>query len=273
MSLLKKVIEVRNTERNKAIGELIVGAFFYAMRSCEYLTVAAGERKTKRLKLKNIRFFRNGTLIPHWDPLLTASDFVTVQFEDQKNGEKMDEITQQKSGDLVLCPVRAWASIIQRVHRIPGSSSDTHVNAFYDNGKMHYISGKDVRNALRAAATIMGKDKLGFNANEIGTHSLRSGAALAMYLDEVPVYSIMLLGRWSSDAFLRYIRKQVEQFSHNISNRMIRHQHFTHVPQTEQRVSRHDPRQRNNSANLQTRTNLGGASNIAARLSRLTMWH
>ena len=36
-----------------------------------------------------------------------------------------------------------------------------------------------------------------------------------VFLGECPVYTIMLIGRWSSDAFLRYIRKQVEQFSHN----------------------------------------------------------
>ena len=34
---------------------------------------------------------------------------------------------------------------------------------------------------------------------------------MAMYLGDCPVYSIMMIGRWSSDAFLRYIRKQVEQ--------------------------------------------------------------
>ena len=26
---------------------------------------------------------------------------------------------------------------------------------------------------------------------------------MAMYLDEVPVYTIMMIGRWSSDAFLK----------------------------------------------------------------------
>ena len=79
VSLLKKVVEVRNTARNKAFGEVIVGAFFYAMRSCDYLFATASERKTKRLKLKNLRFFCNGRLIQHWDPLLPSSDFVTVK--------------------------------------------------------------------------------------------------------------------------------------------------------------------------------------------------
>ena len=46
--------------------------------------------------------------------------------------------------------------------------------------------------------------------------------AMAMSLDQIPVYVIMMIGRWSSDAFLKYIRKQVEQFSHNMAKRMIK---------------------------------------------------
>ena len=75
--------------------------------------------------------------------------------------------------------------------------------------------------SLRAAVTAIGEEKLGFKSSEIGTHPIRSGAAMAMFLGECPVYTIMMIGRWSSDAFLRYNRKQVEQFSHNVAQRMI----------------------------------------------------
>jgi len=112
-SLLCKVTELKNNARNRAIGELVIGAFFYAMRSCEYLSVSSTERKTKQLRLKNLRFFRNVRILQHCDPTLCSSDFITIQFEDQKNGEKMDEITQQNSGDLLLCPVQAWVKIVQ----------------------------------------------------------------------------------------------------------------------------------------------------------------
>jgi hypothetical protein len=64
----------------------------------------------------------------------------------------------------------------------------------------------------------------------VGTHSLQSGAAMEMYLREIPVYTIMLIGRWSSDAFLRYIRKQVEQFSRNVSKKMLTFRSFRHIP-------------------------------------------
>jgi hypothetical protein len=49
---------------------------------------------------------------------------------------------------------------------------------------------------------------------------------MAMYLGGVPVFTIMLLGRWSSDAFLRYICKQVKEFSKGVSNKMITNENF-----------------------------------------------
>ena len=68
---------------------------------------------------------------------------------------------------------------------------------------------------------------------------------MAMYLGEFPVYTIMMIGRWSSDAFLRYIRKQVEQFSHNVLSRMLKFEMHKHLPGVEPRISHMDPRQRN----------------------------
>ena len=44
---------------------------------------------------------------------------------------------------------------------------------------------------------------------------------MAMYLAGVPVFSIMLIGRWSSTAFLKYIRKQAEEFLQGISSKML----------------------------------------------------
>jgi hypothetical protein len=50
-------------------------------------------------------------------------------------------------------------------------------------------------NALRDAVGAMGEVKLGIKKEDVGTHSIRSGAAMAMYLGECPVFMIMLIGR------------------------------------------------------------------------------
>ena len=76
------------------------------MRSCEYLTVQ-GDRKTKQLRLRNIRFYRHGKEILHRDQTLLNSDYISITFKDQKNGKQFDTITMQSARDLLLCPVRA----------------------------------------------------------------------------------------------------------------------------------------------------------------------
>ena len=260
-TVIRKVNENRSSPLSIAIGQLVIAAIFFAMRSCEYLNVGKNEvRKTKRLRLRNLRLFRAGRLLEFQDPTLRSADFVSMTFEDQKNGKRHDTITLQNSCDGILNPVLAIADLIQRVIKIPGASLDSYINKYASRGKTREVTAFQVRESLRVACITIGLSKLGFTEDEIGTHSLRSGAAMAMYLARVPVYTIMLLGRWSSDAFLLYIRKQVEQFSHNVSVRMIENQHFTHVPNFEPSTSRLDPRQRNHRDNLQTRQNLGRGS-------------
>jgi hypothetical protein len=98
----------------------------------------------------------------------------------------------------------------------------------------------------------------GIAKHELGTHSIRSGTAMAMYLGECPVYTIMLIGRWSSDAFLWYIRKQVMKFSRNVSKRMLTFQTFQHIPNFDHQVSANDPRVCNDPNNPKTWRNVGG---------------
>jgi hypothetical protein len=57
-------------------------------------------------------------------------------------------------------------------------------------------------NALRDAVGGIREICLGIKKEDIGTHLIRSGVAMAMYLGECPVFMIMLIGRWSSNAFL-----------------------------------------------------------------------
>ncbi len=75
--------------------------------------------------------------------------------------------------------------------------------------------------ALCTAWASIESAKLGFKIKEAGTHLLWSGAAMEMYLAGVPIYTIMLIGRWPSNAFLRYIWKHVEQFLKHLLKQMI----------------------------------------------------
>jgi hypothetical protein len=48
--------------------------------------------------------------------------------------------------------------------------------------------------ALRDAVRAIGEVKLGLKKEDVGTHSIRLAAAMAMYLGKCPVFMIMLIG-------------------------------------------------------------------------------
>ena len=88
-----------------------------------------------------------------------------------------------------------------------------------------------------------------------------------MYLNEVPVYTIMLQGSWSSNAFLCYIWKQVEQFSQNVAKKILTFWSFCQIPDIAPwRISSEGPWQRNYCNNAKTRTNIGCSKSQQVRL-------
>jgi hypothetical protein len=188
-----------------AMCELFTGAFFFAMHSCEYLKVS-GQRSTKILTLQNIRFFKGHREIDHSSNKLINSDSVSMTFKFKKKDTPNDTVTHYRSGHKTICPVIVWSKIIQRIRNYPKSTNTSPVNTFMDKtGNLHYITGYQLLKRIRLGAAAIGKDTLGFLPYDIGLHSARSGAAMAMYLSGTPVYTIMLLGCWSSNAFLRCI--------------------------------------------------------------------
>lgn len=237
-----------------AISQLIVGAFFFAMRSCEYLHVPSGEsRKTRVLRIRDIRFFHKHIPLKHTAPNLVDADVVAITFTSQKNEERYEVVNQFKTDDPVLCPVKAWAAIITRITSYKQSTDDSTVNCYCSGKSLVQLTSANVRTALRTAVLTIGIDRLGFGTDDVGTHSLRSGAAMAMYLAKEPVYTIMLLGRWSSDAFLKYIRKQVQDFSIGVSGRMLSVEESYMTPD----INPADPRIRNHPLNSTLRNNAG----------------
>ena len=232
------------------------------MRCCEYLKVSASEqRSTKVLTLHNLRFFQHGNKLPHHHPELHAADTITITFIFQKNDERNEDITMHCTLNPLLCPVKSFASIVWRIRTHPGATDFTPVYMFTSStGNLEPITSDHVRQVLRGATALFREDRSGFTIKDIVTHFIRSGTAMAMYLDNVHVYTIMIIGRWSSDTFIRYIHKKVEQFSHNVSSWMIKHQHFYLIPTFNPQSHRFNPRIPNNPNNVGSRANDSGAS-------------
>lgn len=126
-----------------------------------------------------------------------------------------------------LNPVLAMAKTVKRVWGYENASEDSKICLFQNKeGIQSHIISDQVRDRLRAVVKVIGEEALGFTSEDIGLHSIRSGGAMAMFLSGVSTIIIQRIGRWSSKAFLEYIREQVESFTVGVSQKMLDFEQF-----------------------------------------------
>jgi hypothetical protein len=195
-SVLRRMHKIASSLAKIALARLAIGAYFFAMRSCEYLHVGGLPRKTKCVTIDKIRFFDQNRMLPHSSPNLALASVVSITFVSQKTDIQCQTVTMYWSNDALLCPVRAWAAIVQSILqdlagtratmvnfcRIPDNSSATPTT-----GRPVFLTALGMIRLIRAAAHSIGAERLGFHPHKLGTHSIRSGAAMAMHLDGVPM--------------------------------------------------------------------------------------
>jgi hypothetical protein len=250
-----------------AFYQLIMLAFFFAMRSCEYLKLPKGsDRRTKTLRVKNLVFRKNKKFLTHDDPNLHLADSVTITFEFQKKQDQHDQVTHSRSKDDKICPVTAAAAIVKRL-RAMGATEETSIYKYQDkNGVTRDMTNTVALRFLRSFIKTV-DPAYGIAERDIGIHSIRASAAMAMYMNGISTSTIMLLGRWSSDAFLLYIRKTVEEFSNDVAAKMISNRVY-HTVDT--RENQDDPRSHNPMA---ATANLGmGSNGPALKRGAFSLW-
>jgi hypothetical protein len=235
MMVLRKMMDLANSPRDEAITWLLIGAIFFAMRSCEYLKTGEGEKKrTKIITIGNITFKKGNRVLKHDNPDIKSADLVRIRFCYQKNDKRDVCIHMFKSGDPILCPVIAWATTVLRVSKLIGINENSEVCLFQEKtNSITMIRADHVRSKLRAIVELIGEESLGFQKDDIGLHSIRSGGAMAMFLSGTSVIIIMRIGRWSSEAFLEYIRDQVENFTCGVSQNMLKYEEFLNLKSDE----------------------------------------
>jgi hypothetical protein len=129
-------------------------------------------------------------------------------------------------------PSHTIGPLVQHISNYPSTKPVTQVSAIWVHNWISHVTSKIVESALCDGVVAAGKAKLRIHCHKIGTHSIRTGAAMAMYLGGVLVFAIMMIGQWLSTAFMKYIRKQIEDFTLNVSKNMLTMQHFCHTPNT-----------------------------------------
>ena len=103
-----------------------------------------------------------------------------------------------------------------------GTDLNTPINFYRNkNGAPSNISAKDMIKFLRLTCKSIGEEKLGLDISRVCTHSIRTSFSMQLHLAGVKDTIIMMMGRWKSLSFLKYIHPQIQEFSSNLSALML----------------------------------------------------
>ena len=173
-------------------------------------------------------------------------------------------VTMHRS-NLDLCPVRAWDDILSRIMSYPNATAKLPVNTILYGKTFVQIRSIEILKFIRHTVDVLGVDTLGFTSSEVGTHSIISSTAMQLYLQKASVYTIILIGRWSRDAFLIYIRRQVKEFSKGLSSGMIQAGEFYTIPECSRENPRIIPHLNNSSATIASSNGPTRQSSVATQ--------
>ena len=189
-----------------------------------------GTTRKHILQKGDIHFYRKRRELSHNSEILHLADKVSPTFRTQENGVKNATVTQWWT-TTTLCPVRIWEEIIIQLDSYSGTTSNTPVNTVRVERHKKTITSQMTTNSLRSGTLSIGEERLGFSHKEVGTHSIQSGFAMELYLAKVYPETVMIMGCWSSSAFLQYICIQVSDTSKGISTLMKNNHAFYTIPE------------------------------------------
>lgn len=188
---------------------------------------AANRRtRTVQFRCEDVRFWKNGSLVPHTSSLqqLSSADMVTLFLDNQKNGSRGSTINQHRTRGL-LDPV---ASLARRVKSIRNQNMPPSTPLSYVSPGRH-VTASAILVAVRVAAVRSNLPAKGYDLKRVGAHSLRASGAMALRLNGYSGDEIMKIGRWRGLTFLTYIHSQIGALTQGVSTRMARRITFINV--------------------------------------------
>ena len=192
------------------VTDMIAIAFFFLMRPGEH-TYSSNNTP---FRLQDVQLFCGQTPL---DPMtatnvqLDRADAVSLTFTTQKNGVKGEVMSHGTTGDPRLCPVKSVVRRVKYLRRL-GMPATTPLCTYKDHdndpaSKTRVVVAKHITDALRMGIKHLDPEgkSLGILPDEVDSRSLRAGGATALLIAGVGFDVIQLLGRWKSDAMIRYL--------------------------------------------------------------------
>ena len=178
----------------------------------------------------DLMFFVGDFLLPRDAPAehFRRTTQIVLTLDNHKNSIRGENVSHFRSKSAAACPVKAGVDIFLRL-RDQGCAPTTPISDYPSDHGLRSVSASNIIAAIRAECLRVGAARLGFVPEDVGTHSLRSGGAMAMHLVEVPDRTLMAIGRWRSLRFMIYIQQQISSFSTGVSVKMSQQPWFQHL--------------------------------------------
>jgi integrase len=191
------------------------------------MPAARTRTRTVQFRRQDIRFFKDGSILPHSTPLLQLqqADAVRLYIDNQKNGQRGSTMHHTaRAGP--FCPVKALASRTYHLYQLSAADASLPIS-FVAPG--NHISSAQITLAVRESVVLAGLLNSGYSPSRVSAHSLRASGAMALRLNNVGEDLIKKLGRWSSSTWLTYIHSQISSLTAGLSERMVIHHVFYNV--------------------------------------------
>jgi hypothetical protein len=190
--LVETAYQPGTTERQRATADLMMIVFHYLLwvGECTIKGLRNNTKQTFQFKYADVLFFKKNSrgqlrCLPcdTLASLIATANSATLKLNSQKNGWKGMCVYHKSNGNNWHCPVRALARCFLHLHDMCANSK-TFLSAHYDNKGQHSnINNKDVRKALKVAATVLDHPTAkGIQVDCIDTHSLFSSGTNALSL-------------------------------------------------------------------------------------------
>ena len=120
---------------------------------------------------------------------------------------------------------------------------------FVSPGQPAQVTAIHINNALKRAVHHLALTKFGFTKDNVSSHSLRAGGAMAMKLNGVDAITIKKQGRWSSNTFLNYIQEQIGALTTGVAAQMSQYIPFHNNTHNHCHPNVHEPDDPTNTPN------------------------
>jgi hypothetical protein len=206
--ILNMAYDAARDMASMSIADMICIAFFFLLRPGEYTGTTADDTP---FRLQDVGLYirdRRLNLFQCSDAELDAVTSVSYTFTTQNNGTRDEKIFQGRSGNAICCPARATI-LRPKHHRLKKSTASTPLASYYLTNRRTAVKPKDVTDTLRHAMRI-NVHHTGIQATDISARSVRAGGAMAMFFGKIDMNNTRLMGRWHSDAMMRYLHCQAQ---------------------------------------------------------------